>query len=59
MNEVKWIYYCRPTKSYAYSYSDRARFESEYDAIKWCEEKAREHHGISFEYSKSCYVPAT
>ena len=56
MNEVKWIYYCRPTRFYACTYCDRAEFESEDDAIKWCEEKAREHRGVSFEYLKSCYV---
>lgn len=57
MKEVKWIYYCKPTDVYIYSCDDRGRFESEEEAIKWCEEKAKKYRGISFEYSKSCYVP--
>ena len=39
MKEVKWIYYCKPTDTYIYSCDDRGRFESEEEAIKWCEEK--------------------
>ena len=57
MKEVKWIYYCKPTDAYIYSCDDRGRFESEEEAIKWCEEKAKKYRGLSFEYSKSCYVP--
>lgn len=57
IKEVKWIYYCKPTDAYIYSCDDRGRFESEEEAIKWCEEKANKYRGISFEYSKSCYVP--
>lgn len=57
MSEVKWIYYCKPTYNYDHDIKDRNRFESEEEAIKWCEEKAMEHHGVSFEYFKSCYVP--
>lgn len=57
MNKVKWIYYCRPSYVHDWTCSDRARVESEEEAIKWCEEKAKEYPGISFGYSKSCYVP--
>lgn len=56
MNEVKWIYCCKPTNAYIYSCDDRGVFESEEEAIKWCEEKAKKYYGISFEYFKLCRV---
>lgn len=55
--EVKWIYKCKTVCSYGLTVDERAECESEEEAIKWCEQKANEHPGISFEYSKSCYIP--
>ena len=57
MDDIKWIYRCRPTKEYWSVIDEYARFETEHEAVRWCEEMAIKHRGYSFEYYKYCYIP--
>lgn len=55
MKTVQWIYYCKPVGAYSHAYDDRGSFESEEEAIRWCEKTAKKNHDVPFEYSRICW----